>query len=190
LLQLYGTPSPIDVESSAPLVLPEPPPGVPSRLPVAALPGGEPPEPPVDFAPSYDAPRSSAPPRATENASPVLDRYRTALRLVRDRRFDEALRALDQFIAAHPRHPYAVNAVYWQGEVHYALRDYRTALAKFEEVVTRHPDTAKVPDSLLKMALCHRRIGNERRARAILARVRRDFPESVAARLSAQEDAG
>jgi tol-pal system protein YbgF len=192
LLQLYGTRSPIADEASAPLILPEPPPGVPSRLPIAALPGGEPPEPPVDFAPMYaPAPAGVATARTTPSPpSPVIERYQAALRLVRDRRYEDALTALDQFVTAHPRHPYTVNAVYWQGEVHYALRDYRHALAKFQEVVTRHPDTSKVPDSLLKMALCHRHIGNERRARALLLRVQREFPESVAARLSVQEDAG
>ncbi|MBW2463359.1 MAG: tetratricopeptide repeat protein, partial [Deltaproteobacteria bacterium] len=46
-----------------------------------------------------------------------------------------------------------------------------------------------VADSLFKLGMCHKRMGRSHAARRFFERVRRQFPESVAARLSVQEDA-
>ncbi|MEM9193648.1 MAG: tol-pal system protein YbgF [Myxococcota bacterium] len=114
--------------------------------------------------------------------------YRQALQLVRDRRFDEALVALNSFLREHPRHPYVPNATYWRGEVHYARRAYREALQEFQRMIDRFPEGAKVPDALLKIALCHRRMGQAAHASRVFERLHRDHPGSVAARMAAQEE--
>ena len=197
LLRLYGVPGeapaggirdaatvpPIPLE---PLVLPPAPPGVPTRLPVAAYP-----EAPVEgIAPVASSVPGVRPPLpGSPPLSAAIESYRQALGLVRDRRYPEARAALDAWLAANPSHPYAPSAVYWRGEVLYALHEYAAARAEFERVVERWPRAGKVADALFKIGMCHLRMGDDHRARAYFARVRREHPDSVAARLSAQEDA-
>jgi len=165
-----------------PLALPPRPQGVPDRLPVVPIPG----EPAVGGA----AASLGAPPEAAPSAidATAVAEYRAALADVRAERFDRAVTELAAFLARFPRHPYADNAMYWRGEVFYARRDYARALAEFEALIARYPNGNKVPDALLKMAMCHRRMGYDDRSRELFRRVQREFPESDAARLAARED--
>jgi tol-pal system protein YbgF len=119
----------------------------------------------------------------------AVERYRAALAHLEGRRLPEALTALTGFLDEFPAHPYAGNALYWRGEVRYAMRRYGEALRDFERLVRQHPRGEKAADALLKMGLCHQRMGDETRARAYFRRVRNEYPESVAARLASQEDA-
>jgi tol-pal system protein YbgF len=189
VLRLYGSPATSltdPVDTSIPLQIPPAPPGVPSSLPVAAMPAPE-----LAFrATANPVPAHNAREERAQRADrAAVTAYQQALRHLRDRHFADALRAFDDFLRAHPRHPYAPSAMYWQGEVHYAMRDYRLALTRFSRVVDEYPGATKVADSLYKMGLCHKRMGRERAARRIFERVRRQYPDSVAARLSVQEDA-
>ncbi len=185
LLTLYGSPA-APIDTSIPLQIPPAPPGVPGSLPVAALPA---PELAFRSASSPAPARDAREERVRQADRAAVTAYQQALAHLRDRQFAEALRAFDDFLRSHPRHPYAASAVYWQGEVYYAMRDYRLALSRFERVVDQYPEASKVADSLYKMGLCQKRMGRERAARRIFEQVRRRYPDSVAARLSVQEDA-
>ena len=43
------------------------------------------------------------------------------------------------------------NAQYWLGEAYYVNHDYTNALAAFQRVVDKYPQSRKVPDALLKV---------------------------------------
>jgi tol-pal system protein YbgF len=119
---------------------------------------------------------------------PVVREYRAALGFVEARRWNDALGALARFAAAHPDHPYADNALYWQGEVLYAQREYRRAMEILETMIRRYPRGNKVPDALLRLGYCSLRLGDPERARTYFERVRREHPDSVAARLASREE--
>jgi tol-pal system protein YbgF len=148
--------------------------------------------PPIPLAPS-PAPPPTQPAvvaaRPPSRSDAAVERYRAALSHVQAQRLPEALVALTAFLDQFPAHPYADNALYWRGEVEYAMRRYEGALRDFQRLVEEHPRGNKVPDALLKMGLCHLRMGDSARARAYFRRVRNEYPESVAARLASQEDA-
>ncbi|MBC7174261.1 MAG: tol-pal system protein YbgF [Polyangiaceae bacterium] len=177
LLRLYGSPAAsLDGSMTAPvddLRRTAPP------LPL--LPGPIP--------PPGSAPATAPAPRSNPSDAHAVARYRAALEHVRARRLDQATIALTGFIQELPNHPYADNALYWRGEVLYALRRYPEALRDFERVVREHPRGNKVPDALLKIGLCHRQMGDAVRARAYFRRLRDEHPDSVAARLAIEEDA-
>jgi tol-pal system protein YbgF len=116
-----------------------------------------------------------------------LSGYRAALKLLRERHFDQALDAFSAFIAANPHHALAANALYWRGEAHYAKREYAPALADFEGLLERFPRADKAADALLKQALCLRQLGSEDKARDVFRRLRTDYPNSQAASLAARE---
>jgi tol-pal system protein YbgF len=128
--------------------------------------------------------RGSAP---SGGAEAGIIAYRGALKLLRERHFDEAVAAFADFMAQHPRNGLVGNALYWRGEAHYAKREYAPALADFEALLERDPRGEKAADALLKSALCFRKLGSEDKAREALRRLRSDFPNSQAATLAARE---
>ncbi len=183
LLRSMGEPPP--VAARAPLALPMAPPGAPDRLPVAPLPSSAaaatqavmqpfPPAPPIDSA-SVDE-------RARQE-------YRAALTMVRNRDFDAALSALTEFLSKYPDQELTDRAMFWRAEAFYAKRDYERALAEFEALSVRFPRSEKVADAMLKIGMCHQRLGDEQRAQGFFRRVVEQFPASAAARAASKEGA-
>ena len=108
--------------------------------------------------------------------------YDSALGLVNAHQFDRALDALAAFLVKWPDHPNADNAMYWRGECYFAKGEYAHAAEEFEGTIARFPFGNKVPDALLKLGLCHQKLGNAPKAKAYFDRLQRDFPRSEAAR--------
>jgi len=140
------------------------------RLPVVPLPK------------SLDAPAVVAPEAPREDRAEAL--YVRALDLARKRAFGEAGEALDAFLRAYPDDPRAVRVMFWRGEVLFAQRAYVRALEAFRGALAREPTGDKAPSALLRIALCHLRLGAPEEARAALAQLRTEFPDSEAARLA------
>jgi tol-pal system protein YbgF len=162
-----SAPQPMD-----PVSLPAAPDGVDAKLGVVPLPGE----------------RAA---KAIGNAQPIAvsprDRYRVALGLVRERRWDEAERALTELLAQHPPEELSSGATYWRGEVYYAQRRYREALGEFEAVLSRAASGKKAADSLLKVGLCHSHLGDQSTAQRYFRQVIEQYPTSDAARIASRE---
>jgi tol-pal system protein YbgF len=126
------------------------------------------------------------PTAARETADPTVE-YRAALRLLHDRHFDEAVNVLSAFLAENPTHTLASSARYWLGEARYAKRDYAQALAEFESLLERFPNSDKAPDALLKVAMCFRHLGAEDKAQTYFRRLRATYPNSQAASIASRE---
>jgi len=117
------------------------------------------------------------------------DPYVAAIDLVRRRDFSAALGALSHFIATHPDDARVAKAQFWRGEVLFAQKSYGSALSAFESSLKEEPRGEKAADSLLKIGLCHKRLGAPERARAAIERLKAQFPQSQAARLAQAEEA-
>ena len=178
VLRLYGTPEALPEQASVNAATLSPATfGV--RPAVAPL--------PEVSASAAPVPTSDTPLAAPNDAA--VREYRAALALVRDRQLDEALPALERFVAAHPDHPYADNALYWRGEVFFLRHQFPQALREYTRLLSTYPDGNKVADALLRSGICHLRMGDAARARASFRRLRESFPQSVAARTASREDA-
>ncbi len=118
-----------------------------------------------------------------------VEGYRRGLGLVRERRFAEALTELDEFARTNPSHPYADNALFWCGEIHYLRREHDQALDYFQRIEKLHPWSNKAPDALYRLGQIYLRRGDSARARAYFDKVREQFPNTAAARLALREDA-
>jgi tol-pal system protein YbgF len=158
-----------------PLVLPQRPAGVEARLPVVPLP-----EQRAGKLLTAGATASSADADARE-------RYRVALRTLRERRFEQAGAQLAAFLDAHPAHALSDGATYWLGEVRYAQRRYADALQQFEAVLQVFPASSKRAGALLKAGLCKKHLGDESSARSYFEQLREQFPNSDAARIASRE---
>lgn len=133
------------------------------------------------------APVPMLPDQVPTPAEAAQDLYVRALDLVRRREFPEALRELDAFLSAFPDDARVVRATFWRGEVLFAQRRYAEALSAFEIVLAREPHGEMVPDVLLRLARCSLRLGAAERARALLAQLAAEYPNSEAARLVRQD---
>lgn len=112
--------------------------------------------------------------------------YQASFELLKQGRYDEAARALQQFMVTYPDSEYADNAQYWLAETHYVTQDYQTALTEFEVVLNRFPESRKLPDALLKIGFCNYELASWDSARKALTTVAQQYPDTTAARLANQ----
>ena len=103
--------------------------------------------------------------------------YETALAQVQASSTTAALEGLNAFLVRWPDHPYAENAMYWRGEAYFAQGEYLRAAEQFDAVIARFGSGNKAPDALLKLGMCHDRLG----ALATRARVLGSAEERVSA---------
>jgi tol-pal system protein YbgF len=119
--------------------------------------------------------------------SPALDpdakkAYETALAQLQAKQYDKGLEGLTAFLVRWPDHPYAENAMYWRGEAYFAQGEYLRAAEQFDAVIARFGSGTKAPDALLKVGMCHDRLGSSARAREYWDRLKREYPRSDAAK--------
>ncbi len=118
----------------------------------------------------------------TTSVSTAEDLHTAGLARYRSGDLDSALLVFYDLISVHPSHPLRESAQFLIGEILYAQRDARGALAEFEELLALWPNGSRTADGLLKIGLCLRDLGDEPRARAAWQRLLREHPNSPAAR--------
>ena len=84
-------------------------------------------------------------------------------------------------LTQNPGGALAPNARYWLGECHYASGRYREAALEFERCANDYPQSAKAPDSLLKLSYSYDRLSDGPRAMAVLDILLSRYPSSNAA---------
>jgi tol-pal system protein YbgF len=124
---------------------------------------------------------------SADTSDGAVEQYRTALRSLRERRYDDAVTQFAAFLADHARHELAASALYWRGEALYAKRDYGAASRELEAFIDRYPAAPRAPDALLKLGMSLRKLGAADRAEAAFQRLRTDYPKSQAAEVAARE---
>jgi tol-pal system protein YbgF len=132
------------------------------------------------------APPPSAPAMPPRPAGSDQQNYQAAFALVEGRKYEEASKAFTDFLAAFPTSPLADNAQYWLAETFYVRGQYNVALTEFRKVIERYPQSAKLPDALLKVGFSQAELGDSAAARTSLQEVMRQFPDTTAARLASQ----
>ncbi|MDB4936772.1 MAG: repeat containing exported protein [Labilithrix sp.] len=114
--------------------------------------------------------------------------YEAALAQIQAKQIDRGLEGLNAFLVRWPDHPYAENAMYWRGEAYFAQGEFLRAAEQFEAVLARFGSGSKGPDALLKLGMCHDRLGAAQRAREYWDRLKNDYPRSDAAKRIPKQD--
>ncbi len=115
------------------------------------------------------------------------DMYRRAVDLVlKEGRYAEGRKLLQQFLDANPKHSLAVNASYWIGEAYYGEKKYENAILQFQEVIQKYGDHPKVASALFKQGITFQTLGDNQSSKAILQKLVDSFPLSEEAK-SAKE---
>jgi len=144
----------------------------------------------LEISPGAAAPAGSVPaPAAASAAAPTNPEqeqtaYQKAFDLIKGGRYDDAVDAFKDMLAAYPGGKLSDNAHYWMGEAHYAALRYRDAVNEFNKVITAYPQSSKVPDAMLKLAFSYYELGEWAKARASLEQLTAHYPQSTAAQLA------
>lgn len=111
--------------------------------------------------------------------------YLAAYDLVKNKRFDDALVAMQTFINKYPEGGYTANAQYWLGELYMVKKNYAQAIAHFETVLTKFPTSSKAAACSLKIGYALAASGKEPEARHRLQQVLKNYPDTPTAELAA-----
>ena len=112
--------------------------------------------------------------------------YLSTFDLLKNGKYDDAIRGFKSMQQQWPQGRYADNSWYWMGEAYYVKRDYNGALSSFQALVDRFPTSPKLADGLVKVGLCQIELKRTSEAKATLQRVTREFPTSNAANIARQ----
>ena len=110
--------------------------------------------------------------------------YQRAFRLLKEARYDQALKAFKQFLKDHPGSKYSDNAQYWIGETNYVMQKYELAINEYQALLNTYPDSQKVSHALLKIGYSYAELGNVSDATNTLEQVKQRYPDTTAARLA------
>ena len=122
---------------------------------------------------------------ANKNPADEQISYLAAYDLVKNKQFDDALSAMQNFVARYPQGGYTANAHYWLGELYMVKKNFPNAIAHFETVLTRFPSSSKTAACLLKIGYALAASGQEIEARQRLQEVVKNYPDTPTAELAA-----
>ncbi len=117
--------------------------------------------------------------------------YESAYNLVLNKRYQEAVPALQEFLEQYPKGQYTPNAHYWLGEVY--MLQWRAeknpdllnkASTQFTQITNQFPNHQKAMDALLKLGLLENDRGNIEAARKYLTTVKERYPGTSVARVA------
>lgn len=174
---------------------PQTPVAAPVQTPPVAASGAQTPAAPVIETPSQpvtpavveskpaEAPQVAAPPQQASEK----ERYQQAYDMLRNGHNAQAIQMFETLQADFPAGELSDNTQYWLGEAYKINREIDKARAAFTKVSTQYPQSAKVPDALLKLGYIEFEQQNLAKARDYLTRVTTGYPSSTAAHLAAKK---
>jgi tol-pal system protein YbgF len=110
--------------------------------------------------------------------------YLAAYELIKNKKFDQALDAMQNFVNQHPQSGYAANAQYWLGELYMLKKDYANAISHFDIVVQQYPSSNKIAACLLKSGYALAASGQKQEAIERLQQVVKNYPGTNTAQLA------
>ena len=121
-----------------------------------------------------------------EQPEQVLNTYDQAILLIRKGRLNEALSALNTFVQVNNDSENTPLAYFWMGEINLTNNNLAVATQNYNTLVGLYPTHWKVPLAKFKLGTIYLEQGNDVRAIAQLENVIKEFPESSAAKASAE----
>ena len=138
-------------------------------------------------APPAAAPEAGAPaegePARSGTSSAEVNAYRSAYNAWRAGQAQACIDQFRNFLQTYPSSAYADDAAYWMADCYFKHGDYKTAVLRFDDVVTRHPKSERAPDALYRQGEALLRLGPgfSKAAGKAFERVVREYPDSARA---------
>ncbi len=121
---------------------------------------------------------TAALPPAVEGPTDPKQLYETAYGYLLQRDYGAAEAAFDDFLKKFPNDSLSGNAQYWLGETHFVRGQYKAAAGAFLKGYQTYAQSAKAPDSLLKLAMSLDRLGQKDAACSSYAEFSTKFPNA------------
>ena len=121
-----------------------------------------------------------------ERNDQVLNSYDQAILLIRKGQLNEALSALNTFVQTNNDSDDNPLAYFWMGEINLTNGNLAVATQNYNTLVGLYPSHWKVPLAKFKLGTIYLEQGNNERAAVILESVVKDYPDSSAAKASAE----
>ncbi len=115
---------------------------------------------------------------AASGAVSVLEQqvYDQAFGLLKQSKYQDAIAEFQRLADTWPNGQLADDAYYWMSEARYVNRETEAALSGFRTVLTRYPDSERVPEALLKVGYIQYDIGAYQEAAKIFRDLLARFP--------------
>lgn len=123
---------------------------------------------------------------AASKANPADEQisYFAAYELVKNKKYDQAIVAMQNFVQKYPQGSFTANAEYWLGELYLAQKDYKQSIAHFDIVLNQYESSSKAAACLLKSGYAYAESGNTAEARRRLQQVIANYPDTPTAQLA------
>ena len=164
--------------------------------PTAPIEPASPPYPPLPEEPIITtAPeQATAPPSVTgrgQSTSTTVTKeeqaaYDAAISDLRAGQYSQAIAGFEAFTTDFPFSPLLSDAQYWLGEAYYVNRDFEQAREIFLALGAQHPNSDKIPDTLLKLGYIYESLGDSGKARQVYRKLIEAYPNTRNAELAEQ----
>lgn len=113
--------------------------------------------------------------------------YQTAYNLIKVKKYNEAIGALQKMLGKYPSGQSAANAHYWLGELYSLTGENERAAAEFTVVAKQYPNNPRVADAELKLGLINAALLKWPAAKASFKTVVSKYPGTPSARLAMEQ---
>lgn len=107
--------------------------------------------------------------------------FEAAMATLRTSDFGRAAQQYGDFLARYPSSGYAPLALYWQGNAHYAARQYRPAIESYQRLLDQYPQHPRAAEAMLAIASCQLELKDAKAARATWQDLIKRYPDTEAA---------
>ena len=128
---------------------------------------------------------AAAPPKPAAPARPAADvLYSSAYRDITAGHYDLASQEFQDYLKFYPGTELASNAQFYLGEIAYAQKKYREAVAQYDYVLQNYPNSFKLPSAHVKKGLALLALGQKSAGVRELREVIRKYPGTEEANLA------
>lgn len=113
--------------------------------------------------------------------------YQTAYDLIKQKKYSDAVTALQGMLKKYPSGQFASNAHYWLGELYGLMGKNDQALTEFSTVVGTFPDSPRVSDAQLKIGLIYASQTKWPDAKTAFKKVINKYPGTSSSRLASEQ---
>lgn len=113
--------------------------------------------------------------------------YQTAYDLIKAKKYNEAVDALQGMLKKYPSGQFAANAHYWLGELYGLMGKSEPALKEFNTVVKTYPKSPRISDAQLKVGLIYASQSKWSDAKDAFKKVIDHYPGTASSRLAAEQ---
>jgi tol-pal system protein YbgF len=110
--------------------------------------------------------------------------FEEAIARMRQADFAGGAQALNVFLKKYPGTGYKESVLYWLGNAHYGLRDYKDAITQFRSLLALSPQHMRAPEALLSIANCQSELKDAKAARKTTEELVKSYPDSEAAQVA------